>query len=503
MTASSHSRARRAAAAAASLMALALAGCLVGPRFVPPKADVPAAWSAARAGVTSAEPSDAAWWSSFGDPELTSLIERALGASFETRQAVLRIDEARAQRRMAAAGAWPQLDAVGSYANTRISERTAMTSLLSSLGGARGAAPGGVSAAFPGLKNPFDLYDYGLTGSWELDLFGRVRRTVEAADANTAAAIEDGRAVRVALAAEVGATYVDLRGTQALEAAAEARLATARAVLRLAQDARRAGLGDDRSLSAAAAAVGAAEALLPPLESQAEASRSQLALLLAAKPGALDAELADPKALPPLPATVPAGLPSDLARRRPDVRRAEAQLHAAVAQQGVAAAALFPSIVLQASAGYQASRPAALTDWAARYLTLGPSLDLPVFDAGQRRANVQLQDVRAKQAALAYAQTVLNALHEVEDAMTAYGQERSRQDSLQAVFVQDRGTLDLTQRRYRAGSANYREVLDAQDRLQAAQEALIASTSAAGEDLIALYRALGGGWERGAAEAPA
>lgn len=503
MTALPQTRARR-VGPAASLMTLALGGCLAGPGFVRPKADVPAAWSAANAGIVSAEPSDAAWWSSFGDPELTSLIERAQGDSFQTRQAVVRIDEARAQRRMAAAGAMPQLSANGSYANTRISERTAMTSLLGSLGGgARGAAPGGVSAALPGLNNPFDQYDYGLSGSWELDLFGRVRRTVEAADANTAVAVEDGRAVRVALAAEVGATYVDLRGVQALEVVTQARLTTARAVLRLAEDARRAGLSNDRELSAAAAAVAAAEAQLPPLEDQAAAGRNQLALLMAARPGALDAELADVEALPPLPEAVPVGLPADLARRRPDVRRAEAQLHAAVAQQGVAAAALYPRIVLQASAGYQASRPAALTDWAAHYLTVGPSLDLPVFDAGQRRANVQLQDVRAKAAALAYAQTVLGALHEAEDAMTAYAQARSRQASLQAAVEQDRQALDLAQRRYGAGSASYREVLDVQDRLQAAQTTLIASAAAAGKDLIALYRALGGGWERGAPDAPA
>jgi multidrug efflux system outer membrane protein len=488
-----------------ALCAGLLSGCTVGARFAPPTADAPAAWAAAprpaarpplpSAVVTSAV-GDAAWWTRFGDAELASLIDRAAASNFDARQAVLRIDEARAQRRLAAAGAWPQLSAAAGYEDTRISERTATTSLLGALAGqTHGGAPGGVAAALPGLKNPFDQYQYGLNASWELDLFGRVRRTVEAADADTAATVEDARAVRVSLMAEVAAAYIDLRAIQARRTVTAEALETARAMLRLASDARQAGLGDDLDIAQATAAAAAAQAQLPPLDEAAAADKSRLALLLAVKPGALDAELDAVRPIPPQPPEVPVGLPSDLARRRPDIRRAEAQLHAAIARQGVAVASLYPDIALTAGAGFEASQPAALSDWAARYFAVGPSLDLPIFDAGQRRATIRLQDVRAREAALAYAQTVLAALHEVEDAITAYDQEQTRRESLQAAVTQNRAALALADRRYRTGSASFRAVLDAEDSLQQAELALTGSDAATAQDLVTLYKALGGGWE--------
>jgi NodT family efflux transporter outer membrane factor (OMF) lipoprotein len=483
--------------AAASAMAL-LSGCVVGPNFVPPKADLPAAWSQAADGVGGGAQSDSAWWTGFGDAELSSLVRRAQADNLAVRQAVLRIDEARAERRVAAAGAWPQLSAGGAYENSRISERTALTSLFATYGSAiRGAAGalGGVPGALPTLNNPFDLYQWGADASWELDLFGRVRRTVEAADASAQAAVEDSRAVRVALSAEVAGAYVELRGAQALSAVSESRLTTAKDLLRLAEQARQADLGADQDIADARAAVASAEAILPPLQAQETLDRNQLALLLAENPGALETELAASAPLPAAPAVASAGLPSDLARRRPDIRRAEAELHAAVAMQGVAVADLYPRIVLQASAGYQASHPGELTDWAAHYLTVGPTLDLPLFDAGRRRANIQLQDTRAKEAALAYAQTVLGALHEVADAMAAYGRERTRLAALQTAVDQQQAAFDLARRRYAAGSSSFREVLADRDRLEAAQLADVQSALAADEDLIALYRALGGGWE--------
>jgi NodT family efflux transporter outer membrane factor (OMF) lipoprotein len=483
-----------------------LSGCVVGPNFVPPTADLPPAWSQAALGVNAAASSDDAWWTVFGDPELGSLVDRAQAGNLATRQAVLRIDEARAERRAAAAGAWPQVSVGGAYQNSRISERTALTSLFATYGAAaRGAAGalGGVPGALPTLNNPFDLYQWGADASWELDLFGRVRRTVEAADASTEAAVQDSRAVRVALSAEVAAAYVELRGAQALRRLSEARLATARDLLRLAEQAREADLGGDQDIADAKAAVASAEAVLPPLQAQETLDRNQLALLLAENPGALETELAAPAPLPAAPRLASTGLPSDLARRRPDIRRAEAELHAAVAMQGVAVADLYPRVVLQASGGYQASHPGDLTSWAAHYLTVGPTLDLPLFDAGRRRANIQLQDVRAKEAALAYAQTVLGALHEVEDAMAVYGRERARLVALQTVVDQQNAAFDLAHRRYAAGSSAFREVLANQDRLQAAQLAQVQSAMAADEDLVALYRALGGGWEAPAAGGPA
>ena len=486
---------------AALVLPLALlGGCAVGPRFSPPAADTPPAWTSAptTSGVISAPAAEGAWWTAFGDAELTSLIDRAETLGFDVRQAVLRIDEARAQRRQAAAALWPQITAQAGYTNTRISERTATTSLLSSFGArAAGAAgpPGGVAGAIPGLTNPFDQYQLGLNASWEVDLFGRVSRTVEAADADAEAAVWDDRAVRLSLAAEVASAYLDLRAAQVRRGLAEDSLKTAQGLLKLARDSRAAGLGDDASIAAAAGAADNAEAELPPLERQAAADRNQLTLLLALKPGALDAELDAAKALPPAPPQVPVGLPLDLARRRPDIRAAEAQLHAATARQGVAVASLYPSLTLSAAPGFQASRLSELTDWQARYFSVGPSLSLPLFDGGQRRAEVQIADARAKEAALAYAKTVLSALDEVENAISAHLQEQARQAELKAAADQSGQALELARRKYMAGSANFRDVLTAEDKLEQAQTALTASLAADDADLVALYKALGGGWQ--------
>lgn len=493
--------------ATAALCAMLLAGCTVGPRYEPPTPDAPTAWKATDAvppgaalSVVSPAPiQDNAWWASFHDAELTSLVGRALTANLDARQAVLRIDEARAQRRIAAAGAWPALDATASYTDTRISERTSTSSIFGALGGGKTGAPPGVAAAIPGLVNPFSQYQYGLTGSWEIDLFGRIRRQVEAADADTAAAAEDARAVRVSLMAEVAGAYIDLRAAQARRAVTEENVATAQALVKLATDARAEGLGDDLDVASGKAELATAQATLPPLQTEIATDESQLALLLAAKPGALSAELENAKAIPPVPLQVPVGLPAELARRRPDIREAEARLHAAVALQGVAVANLYPRFTLDASFGLEASNPASLATWAARYFAAGPGLNLPVFDAGQRRQSVYIADIHAKEAALAYAQTVLAALHEVEDAITAYDQEQSRRAALQTAQSESRAALALAEQRYRAGSVSFRDVLDAQDRLQGAELALTTSTAATSEDLVTLYKALGGGWQAGEA----
>jgi NodT family efflux transporter outer membrane factor (OMF) lipoprotein len=294
--------------------------------------------------------------------------------------------------------------------------------------------------------------------------------------------------------AEVAATYIDLRATQARQAVAEQDVTTAEGLLKLAQDARAAGLGDDFDVAGAKAARDSARAVLPSLEQEARVDRDRLAVLLALKPGALDSELGVTPAVPPLPAAVPVGLPSELARRRPDVRAAEAQLHAAVARKGVAVALLYPTVALTGSAGYQSGTASALTEWAARYTTIGPAIDLPIFDAGQRRANLRIADARAKQAALGYAQTVLAALQETEDAMSAYQQEQVRLAELDAAVAEARLALDLAKNRFHVGTVSFRDVLDAQSRLQQAESAWTGSRAAAAENLVALYRALGGGW---------
>jgi len=235
---------------------------------------------------------------------------------------------------------------------------------------------------------------------------------------------------------------------------------------------------------------------LPAFDLQITQSINQLSQLLGREPEALRAELDSVAPVPPVPAQVPIGLPADLARRRPDIREAEANLHAATAQSGVAVANLYPSLTLSAMGGFQSETSSSLVEWASRFGSIGPSLDLPIFDRG-RWKTVRLYDVRAQQATLSYQHAVLNALHEVENALAAYGADQERRRWLDATVAQDREVLTLARQRYASGLANFIEVLDAERTLQQNQLSLVDSTTAVAADLVRLYRALGGGWQTG------
>ena len=489
----------------AILSGLLCASCTVGPRFVAPHANTPAAWSteamAQVAGRVPASPVSAApmpeaqWWRSFGDATLSSLIERTAVSNLDVRQAVLRIAEARAQRDIAFAPLLPDLSANASYTKQRISEKMAFASLLQSFtGGAAGREPGGVSGPLPGLVNPFNQYQYGFDASWEIDLFGRTRRAVEAASADTDTALESGRDVLVSMLAELARTYIDLRAAQLRLAVLEESLATERDTLQLTRDRRTAGLGNDLDVENAAAQMTSTESQLPLARARITTDINGLSFLLALDPGALKSELIAAAPVPVVPPQVPIGLPADIIRRRPDIREAEAQLHAATARVGVAVADLFPSLTLNAAAGMQSASPGDLTNWASRFFSVGPALDLPIFQGGARQATVRLQNVRVKEAAVTYARTVLAALNEVENDLTVYGPEQSRRDSLAATVAHSREALALARQRYESGVTSFLDVLVAERNYQQSQLTLADSTAAVATDLVALYKALGGGW---------
>ena len=482
-------------------LSLPLFGCMVGPDFVPQKPDVPKGWigtSPAR-GSTQARPStatatpanDDAWWASFHDPVLTSLIERAAASNLDIRAAALRIAEARAQRRVAGADQWPSLSGNTSYENQRFSEKTAQGSLFGSLGSLGGSS----GVALPSYPNPYDQFQVGFDASWEPDLFGGVRRSVEAADADAQASVEDADDALVSLDGEVARAYIDLRNAQAHREITRDNLDTQREIEDLARLKMRAGLGNDLDVSNAAAQTTVTQAQLPLFKRQIDTDINQLSELLAREPGALQAELQTATAVPPVPPDVPIGLPADLIRRRPDIRAAEARLHAATARVGIAVADMFPRITLDASFGTQAERFPDLVQWASRFINIGPSLQIPIFKGGRRRATVHLQNIREKEAAVAYAKTVLSALHEVENALVAYNTEQNRQQSLQATVAHNRNVLSLARQRYRSGLTAFLDVLDAERTLQQTELSLADSTGAVSTDLVALYKALGGGWE--------
>jgi len=480
----------------AALLAAPAIGCAVGPNFKIPSPDVPAAWSASAAPAAKNQPSQvtsaaadtaSTWWMGFGDPELTSLIERAAAQNLDAREAVLRIAEARAQRDVSVAAEWPSLTANASAQVNRLSDSTPTGALFSKVG------------QFPGLSgvsipNPYDQYQLGFDASWEVDLFGRVRRSVEAAKADTQASVEDSRAVLISMLGDVGRAYVDLRGAQAKRRIIVDTIATERDLRDLASQRRRAGLSSDIDAVRAAAEASGAEAQLPPLDRQIAQDINQLSKLLAREPGALRAELDAAQPVPTVPPRIPIGLPADLARRRPDIREAEAKLHAATARIGVAVADLYPKLTLSAQGGVQAESLATLTNWASRFVTAGPTIELPIFDAGRRRATVRLQDVRTQEAALDYRRTVLLALHDVDDALAAYGADQSRLAALSDTVARDRDAVELGRQRYASGVASFIDVLDAERALEQNQLLLADATAAVTTDLVTVYRALGGGW---------
>jgi NodT family efflux transporter outer membrane factor (OMF) lipoprotein len=480
----------------AVVFVIALAGCTVGPNFVRPIPQTSAHWSPTagkprpidnmRESTTSEETANLRrWWADFNDPTLSSLIERSMASNLDVRAAVLRIEEARAQRGVTAASFWPSLSTNASYTRTRTSETTTTGALFNSIG----TGTGGSS-----IPNPTNQYQLGADVSWEVDLFGRVRRSVEVADATIDASVEDQHAALVSLQGDVAQGYIELRGAQLRKATAEQSIATTSELLELAQKRRAVGLTSDIDVVEATAQLTATRAQWSVIDLAITQAINQLSRLLGQEPESLRAELNTAAPLPPLPPTVPIGFPAELARRRPDIRKAEANLHAATAEIGVAVAGLFPRLTFKGSGGFQSETISQLTQWASRFVSIGPTLELPVFDLG-RWKTIKVQDVRAKEAAVAYAATVLTALHEVENARAAYGADQDRRAWLDLTVAHNRDAWLLARQRYDGGVASFIEVLDAERTLQQNQLLLAESRTAVCDDLIRLYRALGGGWE--------
>ena len=497
------------------------AGCTVGPDFKRPSLWTPGSYTAGRASSAAqeaslpvAEPVDPEWWAAFGDPVLTGLMRRAAAANLDVRAATARLAQSRAQVRISGASAYPDVNTNGSYTRQRPSERgvlglfgggagsggtgSAGQGALGSngLGGRQGASPSGGQGI-----GAFDLFQAGFDSSWELDIWGRVRRGVESARASADATEEARRATLVSALAEIARDYVQLRGVQRTIQITLDNLASAQQSARLTRERQRAGLTTDLDVANAQGQVASNAAAIPPLEQQQAQLVNAIGLLLGAPPGALGSELRPPRPVPPVPPRVPIGLPSELARRRPDIRRAEAQLHAATADIGVAEADFYPRITLAGSFAFQSLQLRDLADWAARTYSFGPSISLPIFDGFRRKGTLELRKQQQQEAAIAYQKAVLQAFTEVDDALTAYQAEQRRSVQLQDAVTQNRLAVNLAQQRYRQGISDFLEALTAQRSLLAAEQQLASSTAAVSTNLVQLYKALGGGWEASYPEA--
>jgi NodT family efflux transporter outer membrane factor (OMF) lipoprotein len=489
------------------LGALTLSGCMVGPDFHEPKPGTPPAWvsmtdppppmpttipstqatteptTQSTASMTEAQV--AQWWWNFDDPQLNSLIERAIDSNIDVKLAEARIRQARASRGVVASAFWPTVNTNASYTRSDTG-RGANVQVTTTPGG-------GTSTAR--ISTGKDLYAAGLDAAWELDIFGGVRRDIEASEADIQAAIEDRRDVLVTLTSEVALNYLDLRGFQRQLAIARQNLAAQQYTADLTRRRQRGGFVSALDVAQADAQVAATLSQIPLLEQSARQAIYSLSVLLAREPAALVEELSSGGAIPPVPPEVPVGLPSDLLRRRPDVRRAEAQLHAATARIGVATADLFPRFSLSGALNVQGSKVKDLANWNNAFWSFGPAVSWPLFSAGRIRSNIGVQNALTDQALLSYEQTVLTALQEVENALVAYAQEQQHREALRDAVAANRRAVDLAQLLYSQGQTGFLDVLTAQRSLYASEDALVQSERTIATNLVALYKGLGGGWE--------
>ncbi|WP_434667522.1 efflux transporter outer membrane subunit [Paraburkholderia sp. A3BS-1L] len=484
---------------------LAMAGCTVGPNFEPPKSPPPEVFNRTQMAQAPSKAVEGQfgpqWWTLFNDPVLNGLEKQLADANLDVAAASARLLQSRAERRVAGAAEYPTLDGAASYNRERGSEN----GILSLLGvtptqsqpqSASGSAPLGV-AAMPGSKGSpaYNLYQVGFDASWEIDIWGRVRRSVEAATALSEASYEDRNAVLLSARAELARDYIELRDTQELLQIAHQNLDIANDALKLTQVRAHEGVTTDLDVSNASAQVENIESLIPTLESHSETTINAIGLLLGEEPGALRQTLAATQEVPVLPAQVPIGFPSELVQRRPDIRKAEAELHAATASIGVAKADFYPRIMLNGSAGFQSLQLSSLASWASGQFVVGPSITFPIFEGGRLKGTLQLREAQQQEAAIAYKKTVLRAWQEVDDALVTYDAEQRRRDRLAQAVTMNERALSVARERYKAGALNYLDVLNVQKQLLEAQSNLEQSRATAATNLITLCKALGGGWE--------
>ena len=462
------------------------AGCAVGPNYEKPALPVPAGWQEAQQkGIDTRSAELARWWTAFNDPLLSSLVERAVRSNLDLRLAEARIREARASRAVTASGAWPTVDLSGSYTRNRASENA-----IGSPGQGAVVAPSG-----GGSNLDQNLYRNGFDANWEIDVFGGVRRSVEAADATVEAVVENRRDVLVTLLGEVARNYIDLRGFQRRLGVARANLKTQQDTLELTRVRFQAGLASDLDVAQQEAQVNATASQIPTLESLVKQAAYGLDVLLGAQPGVLWGELSKEMEIPNLPPEVLVGLPSDLLRRRPDIRRAERQLAASTALVGAATADLFPKFFLTGVAGLQS---VSADDWfsgGSRFWSIGPRITWPVFDAGRIRANIEIRNAQQEQALTLYEKSLLIAFQDVETALVNYANEQARYRSLTDAVTANRRAVAMANELYIRGLNDFLNVLDTQRSLYVTESALAESQATMVTNLVALYKALGGGWE--------
>jgi NodT family efflux transporter outer membrane factor (OMF) lipoprotein len=490
------------------LALLLFTGCALGPNFQSPGQKQYAATltSAPEPGASTQLTEGAlqpAWWNLFGDATLTMLERDALLSNLDLQTAYTRLTQSRASLKVTGAALLPTVSANASQLRERASPNgiLALTGTAASIAptAANGSDPFG-TASLPGDSGsaPYSVSQFGIDASWEVDLWGRTRRLREAATAQVSAAFYDTQAMRVSIAAEVARVYLELRGTQSDLRIARSGIELTEKSLHVARRRAALGVATDFDTAIAAAQLATFRAAVPNLVQRQRSLMNALAMLLARPPRALDEQLTAVTDVPRLPANVPVGLPSQLARRRPDILRAEAQLHAATAAIGVAKADFYPSISLTGSLGFQALKFSEVGNWSSRQFAVGPVLHLPIFEGGRLAGNLAMTESRQQEAALDYQRMVLGAWHEVDNALTAFHSEQERDGFLEEAVAENRRALARAERRYAQGATDYLNILVTQQRLLDSENLASRSRTNMALNMVTLYKTLGGGWNASA-----
>jgi outer membrane protein, multidrug efflux system len=458
----------------AIFLATLLAACApVGPNYAPPETAAPPQWDTPLKGGLVEKDRDynalSTWWKTLDDPVLTNLVERAVSGNLDLKSARSRVREARARRGVSEAKLYPAVDAAASATRNRLSE--------SRFGG-----------------DDYNLYSAGFDAGWEIDVFGGIRRSIEAATADLEAEEASLRDVMVSLLSEVALNYLDVRTFQlGIEVAVQNLQAQERSY-RLALSRFEAGLTNELSVQQAGYNMESTRSKIPILRTALAAAMNRLSVLLGLAPGTLNKQLKEYAPIPVPPLKVAVGVPAEVLRRRPDIRFAERQLAAQTAQVGVATADLYPKFSLVGSIGLETLSLGNVFSASGLAYLIGPSITWPVFNAGAIRSNIEVQTERQEQALIQYEYTILTALEEVENAMVAYAREQDRMKALKASARAAKRAVLLSESQYQAGLTDFTGVLDAQRSLLSFQEQLAKSRGNVTSNLVRLYKALGGGW---------
>ena len=465
------------------MLGIALTGCTVGPDYQSPEIKEAPTRSAPDGGDVSSriveDAVDIVWWKSFRDFELTSLVERLASQNLDLQTAAERVIQSVAQRQVAASAGLPHIEGQSSATYN-------------------GASPNGVLSLLtpaPGAPLDYGLFKAGLMSSWQLDLFGRVRRAVEAADANTLATVENRHGVALAAVAELAQSYMQLRGTQKLLEIAKRHLRIVEENEELVNTRFANGIATTLDLAQARAQQATIAATVAPLRSREVELINAIGLLLGDTPRALEAELRRAQILPRVPRVAAAGLPGTLVRHRPDVREAEARLHEATAETGVAVANFYPEVALNGAVGVESLRLSNLFSPVSAAFAVGPSISIPIFEGGQLRGALKLRESRQREAATFFHETVLRAWKEVDDALTAYREAQNRRADVARSVTENKVALQAARQRYSEGAIDFLNVNATQTLLLQSENDLADSDTQIATYLVSLYRALGGGWE--------